>query len=793
MGTAGAAAVNVMGVNHGGSGLSGGSPQSLGGAGHEVHALYHIDTLGLSHSVQSIVERLVTEVMHLEAVGVLTHPGGVVVKLYLGHIAAVYRQVSLGGDGSVSVGKAGALIPGRVVHTILVLVHQGDSGAHEERPHQGVDLLAVGIGKAFGGGGVLLHQSGDTRQVGRGHGGAAHHSVAAVIHSGVDVAARGGDVRLQGQGGGHAPGGEVAHLVSGLAGKGNHLSPGLQGQGRILFQSGQDVCAVNHGDGGAGDGNGAAGQIHEDDAGLVVVNQAGHSAGSLGVFALFRKGDDATLDKGNLTRYVHLFKVRRFTHAGNQHHFIGSACQGLDGGIDAVAAVHIGDVMYAAHADVVGHNAHVLHAGNGQGVGIGAGGAQHTVVGVGSQVGIEAEGVAVAGGGLVTGGDAQHRAGGPHPVEYHVYKVRAGGKAGRRAQAHVHHVALELQGVLQGCQPVLGIGAAALTEHLHDYQLGIGSHAYHAGAFHRVGGGNTGHMGAVVALQVVVMGDVQAVVHIVEAEGHLGAVVHILGSQPLIPLSGMEGREHLSKVAFVHAVAVQSLLGQSLEVLVVGIQAGIDDRNGHALAGVAPGPGLLTADHGAVGVGLGSQGAGVLGGAGLIHRLEYNLAHTLHGGDFAHLPIGNGGSHTVDQPAKPVGNLQGLALQSLLFNFCNHLILVGFDGIELSGGLLIVNRTAVGGDHAVPFHYDDNPHILLRGDVQGCIFLGEGILPDEGQAVFHTLQLLNHQLGAGLFRGSFRRFLSGDGGQSHGEDHAQSQQPCIYTLHFHYAPLLIRL
>ena len=777
-----------MGVYHGGSGLGGGSTQRLGGAGHEVHTLHGVDALGLGHGVQAVVQGFVTEVVHLEAVGVLTHPGGVVVKLYLGHITAVHRQVSLGGHGVVGVGQAGALIPGGVVQSVGV--YQRHGGAHEECPHQGIDLGAVGIAQAVGRGGILLHQGGDARQVGRGHGGAAHDAVAAAVNGGVDVAARGGDVRLQGQGGGHAPGGEVAHLVSGLAGNHTRLSAGLQGQVGILCQLLQNVGAAEHGDGSTGDVHRAIVQVHADDAGLVVVDQAGNRTGSLGVFTLFRKGDVAPLYQGNLPGHIHLAKFLGGSGAGHRHHLVGLASQGLEQGILAVGGIHIGDVVGAAYADVIGDNAHILHAGHGHGVGVGAGGAQNAVVGVGGQVGIEAEGVAVAGGGLVTGGDAQHRAGGLDPTQNLIGQVVTGGEAGGGTQAHVHHVAAQLQGIFQGGQPVGGIDVAVPVHDLHDCNLGIGGYAHHVGAFHLVGGGNTGYMGAVFIGIGAGVVHIQAHVAVVEGEGHLGGAVQVLRSQTCIHLGGVQASHQAGQLRFGHAVAVQGILGQSGKVGMVRIQAAVDDGNGHALAGVALGPGVLPADHHAVGAGLGGQGA-LLYGAGLISGLEHYLADPVQGSNFAHLSIGDVGGEAVHQPAELLGDLQSLPIQDGVLNLGDYFLLVGLQGAQLSGGLGIVNRTAVGRHHGLPFQDDDDPDFFLGADVK--VLFGDTVFQPEGQAAFHTLQLLNHQLGAGFFRGSFRRFLSGDGGQSHGEDHAQSQQPGIYTLHFHYAPLLIRL
>ena len=432
MGVAHAAVGDVKLGGHGGGGLAGGGGQSHGGVGHEQIALIGVvgvHTLGLGHGVQVIEQGGVPEVGDVEGVVVAAGLVGIVVQLHLGHVAAVHGEVGLGGHSAVGVGQTRALAAGRVVQALLVLVHQGLGSAHEQGTHQGVGVSPVGLAQAVLRHHMLLDQSGDTGQVGGGHGGAAHQAVGAVVHGGVDVAAGGGDVRLQGQGGGDAPGGEVAHLVGGVAGDEGLVRAHGEGQVGVLLQSGEDVGAVCHGDGGTGHGDGAVRHVHDDGAALIVVHQAGHSPSVLGVLALLGEGDDAALHQSDFAGHVHGGEVLHSAGAGHGYHLIGGVGQGVQGCVDAAATVLIGDLIVVAHSDVVGHVVGVLHTGHRQGVGVGAGVAQHAVVRVGGEVGVEAEGVALAHGVGVTGGDAQHGAGLGHPVKHLIHPVHVGGEA----------------------------------------------------------------------------------------------------------------------------------------------------------------------------------------------------------------------------------------------------------------------------------------------------------------------------------------------------------------------------
>ena len=458
----------------------------------------------------------------------------------------------------------------------------------------------------------------------------------------------------------------------------------------------------------------------------------------------------------------------------------------------------IGDLIVVAHSDVVGHVVGVLHTGHRQGVGVGAGVAQHAVVRVGGEVGVEAEGVALAHGVGVTGGDAQHGAGLSHPVKHLVDPVHVGGEACIGAQAHVDHIGAQHHGVFHAGHPVLGVGAAVGAEHLHHHQLGVGGHTHHLGLVHLVGGGDAGHVGAVVALGVVVMGDVQAVVHVVEAVGNLGVVVQIGAGQATVALIGVEAGEHAVNVGLGQAGVREHFVGESGEVLVIGVQSGVDDGNFHALTLVALGPGVLTANHLAVGDGPGIDNvgrSGLVGGAGLVHGLHDHLVHAVHGLNVGQLAIGHGGSHAIDQPAVLVGHGEVVPVQSGLLDVGDDLVLGGLDLFHLGCGVVGVHSGAVGGDHGVAVHDNDDPHILVRRDGVVQVVLGHGVVPGQVQVVVGAVQLLHFHtvgLGGGSLVG-VRAGGNGEGGIAHGDRKGQApgENQGQQTVQFHFAALLL--
>ena len=121
-----------------------------------------------------------------------------------------------GGGGRHRVGQAGANLTRRIVGaTAALVVDQGLRGSHEEVVDD-ARLFDLGhVGKTGVGLDALLDVGGHARQVGGRHGCAGGVAVGAARKRRPDVPAGGGDLGLEGQVGGHAPGGEARRFVGG--------------------------------------------------------------------------------------------------------------------------------------------------------------------------------------------------------------------------------------------------------------------------------------------------------------------------------------------------------------------------------------------------------------------------------------------------------------------------------------------------------------------------------------------------------------------------------------------------
>ena len=113
-----------------------------------------------------------------------------------------------------------------------------------------------------------------------------------------------------------------------------------------------------------------------------------------------------------------------------------------------------------------------------------------------------------------------------------------------------------------------------------------------------------------VTLLVVVVGDIQIGVNVVEAEGDLGADIQVGGLQVAVLLEGVELLQLVSVIRSGDGGDAQALdsvaVGSAVEGGVIGVSAGIDDGHLGACAGVTVSPGNAGADHGGGGSHVGS-------------------------------------------------------------------------------------------------------------------------------------------------------------------------------------------
>ena len=690
------------------------------------------DILGEQIGGQDVGHGLTADVVDLELHIVLAGTVGIVAQLGL-DLAVVLTpdgDVALGGGSQVHAAQAGTLVQQGVVLTAGSGLAHGNCGGHQQAlgqmtdTHAGLLVQVVGLD-------VLSHQSGHAGDLGGGHGGTGHHLVlgAGGIHTvdGPDVAAGGGDLRLQLQGAGGAPGGEDGHGVilravhgaAQLAADGD--GTGVVGQavgGGLPGGSGPDGVAVTLHDGNTGSRIGIVGQVHAEGLIHIVADDDGGGTQLGGVVALLEEGDLAAVAEDDLAGQVQTGVILGLTDAVDEDIFIiGALAGGIQGGDGAVAVLGLGvDDHVAAHGDVLAHGAVVIHGGDGEGVGQRSGRA----------VGLEGDAVVVqiAGGGLlgpvagVAGGHDDHGIGGGHVLQQVGEQIVLAVAGGAGAQGQVNAVTAQPDGILDGGEVVGIVGTGVVAEDLQGDELGIGGHAAHAdhvtgvligstGVDVAVGGGDAGHVGAVGALVIPVVVDGQVVVHVVGTEGQLLGHV-VLGSVALTDaLVGVQvlqngfdllGIQQVqgSHVGFGGHALFGSVLRQGIQVgtvvegLVIGVRAGIDDGDPGACAGHAGLPDGGAAGHGGGAVGIGLRSLDLIG------PLQDHVPDALDRLDGVELAVGHiGGNDVADQGQVP-DNVQLPAAQGLGGDDLGHAVLVLLQ-LQVVGHCIGIGADAHGG------------------------------------------------------------------------------------------------
>ena len=780
----------------------------------EVHHGAVVELIGediLGEEIGAEVEggRSILQVVDGEAEAVVTGAVGIVAQLHLdltvgsaGVGVLIHHDVGAGGNGSAHIGKAGALLHDGIVAvlTIAVILIHGDSSGHQQGLSQSTGGEA-GLLRQLVGADVLGHHSGHTGNLGRGHGGTGHILVAAAILQGVDIAARSGDLGLQLQGAGNAPGGEVAHGVI-ISGLNVHAGLGAHGElahivghavGFLLLGIGLDDLAVRHQQGDVRSGAGVAVGGHIDGARRVVDHDGADGAGGNGVVALGGEVDGAAVAHGNgalelIARSGEVLGIADGIHI-DEALLTGQSGHGLDGSLGGVVVEHLD----ASELNIVAGGAHVIHGGDAQRVGVGAGaavGGPADALGVGIGIGGVLEPVA----GVTGGHGNDHTAVDNSLQDGLVLGVRLAGIAGvAAAQRQVGRIAAQDHSVLDGCHVIGIVSAAALTEDLHGVHLGIrGNTLGQSGIQSRsegtvgllnvaVAGGNTGDVGTVVTLLVVVVGDIQIGVNVVEAEGDLGADIQVLSLQVAVLLEGVELLQLVSVIRSGDGGDAQALdsvaVSRAAEGGVIGVSAGIDDGYLGACAGIAVGPGEVGADHVGGGGHVGIGGLGFLDHAGLILRLDQDGINALDLLDLLDLAILNVGGDDVGSQGQIPNHIQGLAVQGLLGNGLDHLVLLGFQLIPILHRLAAASSDISGGKAffqggGIAQHDGDADHVrvgILLGLIRNSrVFLG-------GQLdVVHLLPGDAIVLAAGRDSAS----ACGPGGGHETQRHHESEKHC---------------
>ena len=665
----------------------------------------------LDVAAHGVGEGRIRQVVDLKLHGVAAASRGIVAQLHLGQSAAHGGEIGVRRGSGGDIHAARALLPGGIGG---VTGHHQVGGTHQQAADQG-GLAGLALRQVLLLH-ILLHDGHGAGDEGRGHGRAALGGVAVIHGGGLDVAARGGDVGLQGQFRGHTPGGEVAHLAGGgilhLAGDGGDR------QLPLSLCQGDKVLAVRLGDGGAGQV--IAIHSHVDHTGLVVVDHDAGGSGRLGRCLLDLVVHAAPGHQSDLARNVQALIVLALAEVRNHH--IGALLprQGAEGGGIVRHAVH-GLVL---HGVVVGHlplphgevegvdGLGLLHAGNGQGLAVTGGAGHRAVVRVVGQSVALADAGAEGGAVLVARGDGEHHTGGGNALKDRgdlLIALRCAEAAGG-AKAHVDDVRAQGHGVVGGGQdvsPGSAVGAAG-AEDLHGQDLGLGGDAHHIGRHPGVAGGDAGDMSAVIP--GVAGRHVQVFVGVVKGEGHLRAVID-LGSGDagllLLRLQILVGKDVL------HVLLGQGRRGGSVpEELVADLQAAVHDGDDHTLALVAGGIG---------------QAAQLRGGGGHIRRkLEdrrgVRSGHAVQGADLRQLSVGNLHGEAVGNGGVAVQDLKLPAAQYLGGDLLLHRLL-------LAQHLRLVTDLAAavhGGHLGLGLQGDDGRHHLVRID---GVFRLQGLRP----------------------------------------------------------------
>ena len=323
--------------------------------------------------------------IHTGALGIIAQLGLDLVVLLSGHL-----DEGIGLGGQVHTGQTCALVHQRVV-AAGSLLQQRLSGGHQQALSQMADADAGALGQPLLPNN-LGQQGGHTGDLGRSHGGTGHGFILVAAAAGdgvgapqgVDLAAGGGDLRLQRQTAGHAPGAEVTHrIVFGVVHAHAHLAVDshLAGVGDVaeLGRGGHDRLGIGVQEADNGHGIAQTRQIHAEHPVVVVVDHNGSSATGGGVVGLDGEVQRTTGHEDHLAADIQTGVILLVAQTVDQHVLIlGAAAvsagvQADEGGV-AEAQILIVEAILAGGGEVVANGAVVLHGGHGEGVGIGAGG-----------------------------------------------------------------------------------------------------------------------------------------------------------------------------------------------------------------------------------------------------------------------------------------------------------------------------------------------------------------------------------------------------------------------------------
>ena len=537
------------------------------------------DAFGHNISADIVGQALGAEVLHGEGHFIDTGLFLVITQLQLGlvhylTVSTISGDVGRGLDGAHQVGKACTLLSDGI--GLAVGTQSNVSGGHQQLVDHGIDchIVICNVGEILHH--ILPQQDDDAGQVGAGHGGAGEAVIAAAGDGGQNVAAVAGDLRLDIQAGGGTPGREVgnertgglalADLQLAVAGSNQHLA--------VVLGNGADCqFSVAH--------------IHLDFTGHIIIDNDAGCALCLGDQSLLLEGVVTTANQNDLAGDIHAGVVSASADAGDDHviHLHGflvtqqglaefqRLCSSIVGliKVDNSIAVHqVGSLHTVDGCN--GQNA-IVSTGRTNRAGIGVGGQAQVTVGLGT----------VSGRIAVGSGNHNADAGGTELVIDTVeqFFLRLTAKAAGGTQGHIDDINTQNHTVFQSRQnPGCPGSIHDIGEDLHGHQLCIGGNT----SDHIVvADNNAGNVGTVVIVGRVNVG---VVVGVVVTEGNLLVDVDIVNTQAAVEFIGLGLLDNSCHILIGHA---QLLRGEVLhgEGSMVGVQAGIQNRNNHAAAVVA--------------------------------------------------------------------------------------------------------------------------------------------------------------------------------------------------------------
>ena len=676
---------------------------------HPVDAAVVLDSLAQQGVIQLEGLSLIRGVVDLEGEDVVAL--GAVAQGCLGGLAAD-GQVDLGVQGLPCIHQTGTLLAGRSLQAGLG-VNDGVCGAHQHGLSQVTQGAVDGIGVQFLQ--VLQHQSGDACNLRSGHGSTGHQTVLAIVQGGVNAAADAGDIGLQRQVGCNAPGGEVGHLASGCVGDHDQLV----GDGQGLDSGVSHLLAVFQGDQGDADVGVVlvVGQVHAeavDVAGCVVPDDGADSTSVLGIVSLLTEGQGATLDDSDLAidQAVAVFVIEVLDIAQT----VDDDVLGLHASQEVVhqvvalvigSGIVVADLGAVSQSEVVHGQLSIVSGCDGGGICEDAGGADGGVVGVLSTVQVSAPHVHVGADVLVTGGDGSDDVLRVQTLVDHVDLGVLRGETGCGTQGQVDNVSAQSHGVLNSGNDIVGVSTAGLAEDLHDQQLCIGSHTDDGSALGGVCSGDTGNVSAVVALLVLAVVCGQIVVTVVVSIGNLLAAVQVSCSQAGLTSVGVQILQNIGDVLVSHGCA----LGSSGEAGMIQIQAGVDDGDLHALAGVTQlVPNISHAGEAGSGRGVGV--CNVLGGDGVVNGHDVDGLNAVDLSDLFQILELSLDGEGVGQVGELITDIQLSALQNGLLDLLDDLIL-DIDQILLFGSSHLGDRSILLGQRCCLHHHECGDDVIF--------------------------------------------------------------------------------